>query len=272
MQEMFYEIVETQYRSVHPKFDMSIYEVSCAKYPQLAKICVKKDEKGEKLNNYIENLESNIRELQIELSKAPQINEAKNLNDSHISCKTAEVAKYNHRQIIENLNYVSIKQNTDSYNSPSKKTNNLEFDATTIKKKTYSQKSLEDSPHKKKHSKIRFNLESNDNLMSIDINEYNEMDSRGRDQYSINTYDNNNNRDFEILKMNYNDKCSELELLKKSFVELKEQYENEFEMMASSIYSLGIQFLNVKQDYAKKSQDNPNWLTRQRLKMFNGDM
>lgn len=79
-------------------------------------------------------------------------------------------------------------------------------------------------------------------------------------------------KECEILKQNYIAKNNESDYLKKELSEKREMYEREIELMTSCIYNLGVQFLNVKHDYSQRMNENPPWLTKERLKFFNGDL
>lgn len=62
------------------------------------------------------------------------------------------------------------------------------------------------------------------------------------------------------------------EYLKKEYNDIKEKYEQEFELISSCIYSLGVQFLITKQEFNNKIRENPPWLIKQRQRFFNGDI
>lgn len=66
-------------------------------------------------------------------------------------------------------------------------------------------------------------------------------------------------------------KNEEVEYFKKDNNETKDRYEKEFELMASSVYNLGLNYLSMKMDYAQRLNEKPSWLIKERQKYFNGD-
>lgn len=74
------------------------------------------------------------------------------------------------------------------------------------------------------------------------------------------------NLENEVMKRN-----EDIEFYKKDNSETKERYEKEFELMASSIYNLGLTYWSMKMEYAQKLSEKPNWLIKERQKFFNGD-
>ena len=53
--------------------------------------------------------------------------------------------------------------------------------------------------------------------------------------------------------------------------EIKNQFDKEFQLMASAIYNLGFQFWSLKLEDSHKLKQNENWLVRERIKQYNGD-
>ena len=54
---------------------------------------------------------------------------------------------------------------------------------------------------------------------------------------------------------------------------LKESYESEQKLMSLSMYNIGVNFINHKLSQINCTNDNqPSWLTKERLKLYNGDL
>lgn len=53
--------------------------------------------------------------------------------------------------------------------------------------------------------------------------------------------------------------------------ELKTKYENEMQLISSTIYNLGFNFWQMKYSYEEKLKKNKNWLDLERAKQYNGD-
>jgi DNA repair exonuclease SbcCD ATPase subunit len=103
--------------------------------------------------------------------------------------------------------------------------------------------------------------ESNKNLIQIQPEDYQEKEKKlSLLQNELTTLENEN------LK-----KIEEIEFFKKDNLDTKERYEKEFELMASSVYNLGLNYWSMKMDYAQKLSEKPNWLIKERQKYFNGD-
>ena len=66
-------------------------------------------------------------------------------------------------------------------------------------------------------------------------------------------------------------KDEEIELLKKESLEMKDRYEKEFELIASSVYNLGLNYWSMKLEYTQRLSEKPSWLVKERQKYFNGD-
>ena len=93
-----------------------------------------------------------------------------------------------------------------------------------------------------------------------------------------NDYDNVINEDFsEVSKITekYENKIAKLEndiiTIKKEKEDMKNKYQNEFELMASVIYNLGFVYWSMKSDYEDKLKQNKGWLEMERIKQYNGD-
>lgn len=98
------------------------------------------------------------------------------------------------------------------------------------------------------------------NLEKIDISDNNKSDLFKKNEMLLKT-----------LELELNKKIEEVELFKKDNFETKERYEKEFELMASSVYNLGLHYWSMKMEYAQKLSEKPNWLIKERQKYFNGD-
>lgn len=76
-------------------------------------------------------------------------------------------------------------------------------------------------------------------------------------------------------KNNFNEsskkKDEEIESLKKEILEMKDRYEKEFELIASSVYNLGLNYWSMKLEYTQRLSEKPSWLVKERQKYFNGD-
>jgi hypothetical protein len=75
-------------------------------------------------------------------------------------------------------------------------------------------------------------------------------------------------------KLNYeqNKKLEEFDLLKKDNLETKDRYEKEFELIASSIYNLGLNYWSLKLSSSNELNEKPSWLKRERKKYYDGDI
>jgi hypothetical protein len=77
------------------------------------------------------------------------------------------------------------------------------------------------------------------------------------------------------MKMEYesemNKKNEEVEFYKKDNDETKDRYEKEFELMASCVYNLGLNYWSMKMEYTQKLNERPSWLIKERQRYFNGD-
>jgi myosin heavy subunit len=74
-----------------------------------------------------------------------------------------------------------------------------------------------------------------------------------------------------ILELESLKRIEEIEFYKKDNNETKDRYEKEFELMASAVYNLGLNFWSMKMEYTQKLNEKPNWLVKERQKYFNGD-
>lgn len=70
----------------------------------------------------------------------------------------------------------------------------------------------------------------------------------------------------------HNKKLEEFDLLKKENLETKDRYEKEFELIASSIYNLGLNYWSLKLSTSNELNEKPSWLKRERKKYYDGDI
>ncbi len=75
-------------------------------------------------------------------------------------------------------------------------------------------------------------------------------------------------------RMNFeqNKKLEEFDILKKENIETKNRYEKEFELIASSIYNLGLNYWSLKLSTSNEVNEKPSWLKRERRKYYDGDL
>jgi DNA repair exonuclease SbcCD ATPase subunit len=100
-----------------------------------------------------------------------------------------------------------------------------------------------------------------------------------RQEPTVNNVDNDKIRLLEDqmlkLKMEYEmdatKKTEEVEFYKKDNDETKDRYEKEFELMASCVYNLGLNYWSMKMEYTQKLNEKPSWLIKERQRYFNGD-
>jgi chromosome segregation ATPase len=82
----------------------------------------------------------------------------------------------------------------------------------------------------------------------------------------------------EIFNLNdrinyeHNKKLEEFDILKKENLETKDRYEKEFELIASSIYNLGLNYWSLKLSSSNELNEKPSWLKRERKKYYDGDI
>lgn len=69
-----------------------------------------------------------------------------------------------------------------------------------------------------------------------------------------------------------NKKLEEFDLIKKENIETKDKYEKEFELIASSIYNLGVNYWSMKLSTSNEINEKPSWLKRERRKYYDGDL
>jgi len=74
------------------------------------------------------------------------------------------------------------------------------------------------------------------------------------------------------LEYEHNKKLEEYEMLKKENLETKDRYEKEFELIASSIYNLGLNYWSLKLSSSNELNEKPSWLKRERKKYYDGDI
>jgi chromosome segregation ATPase len=81
--------------------------------------------------------------------------------------------------------------------------------------------------------------------------------------------------EMQMLKLEHetemNKKNEEVEFYKKDNDETKDRYEKEFELMASCVYNLGLNYWSMKMEYTQKLNERPSWLIKERQRYFNGD-
>ena len=101
------------------------------------------------------------------------------------------------------------------------------------------------------------NIKLNDliNIMEVKLNEKSKDDIES---------DMNNIRVIDELE-------KKIKLCEKEKNDIKNQFDKEFELMASAIYNLGFQFWSLKCEDSQKLKQNENWLVKERIKQYNGD-
>lgn len=108
---------------------------------------------------------------------------------------------------------------------------------------------------------------------SVKINK--QINSKNDENKSV-IVDNNKNdllKEISNLQKRLSEKTEEYDNLKMENESLKETFEGEQKIMTLSMYNIGVNFINNKISQITSSQDNqPSWLTRERLKLYNGDL
>jgi len=74
------------------------------------------------------------------------------------------------------------------------------------------------------------------------------------------------------LNYEHNKKLEDIDQLKKDNIETKDRYEKEFELIASSIYNLGLNYWSLKLSTTNEIHEKPSWLKRERKKYYDGDI
>ena len=75
----------------------------------------------------------------------------------------------------------------------------------------------------------------------------------------------------ETIQQNLEEELKNKDVIKKEKEDMKNHYENEFELMASAIYNLGFSFWTLKYENEENLKQNKNWLVQERMKQYNGD-
>ena len=101
------------------------------------------------------------------------------------------------------------------------------------------------------------NIKLNDliNIMEVKLNEKSKDDIEG---------------DVDNIRV-INELEKKMKECEKEKIDIKNQFDKEFELMASAIYNLGFQFWSLKCEDSEKLKQNENWLVRERIKQYNGD-
>lgn len=74
------------------------------------------------------------------------------------------------------------------------------------------------------------------------------------------------------LNMEIKRKADDIENCKKENDENKNRYEKEFELIASSLYNLGLNYWSMKISSANELNEKPSWLKKERKKYYDGDL
>jgi len=74
------------------------------------------------------------------------------------------------------------------------------------------------------------------------------------------------------LNLEVKRKADDIENCKKENIENKNRYEKEFELIASSLYNLGLNYWSMKITSANESNEKPSWLKKERKKIYDGDL
>jgi chromosome segregation ATPase len=74
------------------------------------------------------------------------------------------------------------------------------------------------------------------------------------------------------LNLEIKRKIDDIENCKKENIENKNRFEKEFELIASSLYNLGLNYWSMKITNANDLNEKPSWLKKERKKFYDGDL
>lgn len=177
----------------------------------------------------------------------------------------------------EKINFYEGLMNTKEFMSKNTNNNNSkEINNDSNKKIDLLEKSLKDKDESidmQKRKIIKLEQDLNEINSNIAVNKISNNVQKTDDNKSVINNQNDLTKQISELKKKLIEKTEELENLKLENENLKESYESEQKLMSLSMYNIGVNFINHKLSQINCNNDNqPSWLTKERLKLYNGDL
>ena len=255
------------------------YNNLCKKYTFLQEEKEVLNLEKEKVDKLLKDLEDKLEENNLNLALLKNKSEENNSNNKNYFSENKKNTENNIAQKIEN--YTEKKTSFNNFNNLNKNPEEDSFLQKIIEQKDFEiielnsiikllenkQKELiKEKEDKNEVETLQKNLdikedtikEMNDNIIAL---------SEKVELFQSKIFELENRINYDSGR-----KVEELEYLKKENIETKNRYEKEFELIASSIYNLGLNYWSMKLSNTNEVHEKPSWLKRERKKYYDGDI